>query len=858
MQEEKKQELRSTWNWNLDFILGKDEEVRLCYWLCCLFPRSFDIPVEDLVIYGMGLELFKDVDSLFQSRDRVCTFLDELKYDNLLLDGEEDDYGNKCVKMVYDVPNFLISIVSKYNLEVNCETVMKTWPETDRYKGCIAISLEMKEISEQPLNLECPQLRLLQLKYRKQVPIDFFEGMKELRVLCLDIPSVLPQSLHVLKQLRALHVKVLKWEDLSEIGRLKNLEILSISTISLTDIPEEMGLLCNLRLLDLRKMNIAHLSQGVLSRMLKLEELYLPLSFSRWGCRPKVEHDYDDWESGDEYDYDIGGEKINAGLSEIVSLPITTLQITVPNASILPVESSVFKKLTRFKILIKSNLRYRPFCKSSMNELQLRGDVSDIKASGICGLLHKTEELNLTKVRNLKNVMNQLEDGDYPDLKKIIITECDDLEYIVDMKPNSCARFSNLESLHLSMLSNLKEIWHGIWPTFPWFENLKQINVRFCHKLKYVFPLSIWPNSGLRQLQSVEIHQCNDLEGIFYRDQMDDKTQAVYFPAELYLYSLPKLAGFLVEKDNMLDGIHDDQSSNKDTATVTWKVGSNSPRRKITAKEHTPTPRSIMRGVQLITRVVVEQFSNTEDALLKDEHSEMYYASSSELMEKRLGSLKKLRIAFCEALKVIFSLKEYHATNGVLSSLEELELYGLQNLVHIWFQIPQKEIMAFQLQVLVLSECHNLYLFSASVAKLLVKLQKMHITHCEKMTEIVSMDDEIVQGILVKKIVFPQLKVLELQCMPNLRNFYGGMSIIELPSLEILKLNQCNRMETFSYWSPRTPMLDEIQINDSRYSVTEDLNAAINAMVFTGREKEDKEGQEKSYFRIPWPSLLRL
>ncbi|XP_065855156.1 uncharacterized protein [Euphorbia lathyris] len=509
--------------------------------------------------------------------------------------------------------------------------------------------------------------------------------------------------------------------------------------------------------------------------------------------------------------------------------------------------------------------------------------------------MRRTEDLSLIRVRNLKNVMYQLEDYEFLRLKKMIVAECDELEFLVDKRaarshyasplsegpgrgpttrvywgqafpcqfnwqeaaPKTRTRdlwshgnnvlplrqgspseflvdtpgnwilatsFWELKILHLSMLPNLKQIWHGKRPIFLQLDNLKEINISFCHKLTYVFPMSM--AKGLKHLQSIEILECREMEGIFYKNKVDDKTDdnAIDWNCirNLHLHSLPNLIGFMVQKDTTDQcGVHDDQFSNEDVAT-------NQP---FTNDENciSTAPSSISQGEIMQTNVSNKQVSLINEDVIG--HTEMHCAFSSRLMKKRLEGLEKLKIAFCDALKVIFSFNENHlGTSGVLKSLKELELFGLRNLMHIWFQIPPN-ITGFQnLQLLVLFECYNSYLFSPQVAKLLVQLKKIQITRREKMEEIVLQESDKEVEATMDEIVFPQLKALELQYMPNLRIFYGGTYAIKLPLLESLKLNQCNKMESFSYGSLSTPMLERAQINGSSYSLVANLNATIKRL----------------------------
>ncbi|XP_065857221.1 uncharacterized protein [Euphorbia lathyris] len=832
-------------------------EAELCLLICSIFPDDYRIPVEDLVIYGMGLELFEDVHDMFAARCRVhdiISMINDKKYlrkeigGKIRLAHEKDQLCHPYVKMLDSGRDLAKLIASRYPLVFHREIIIEKWPESNWYEDCYGLSLVLKKVREHHVNLECPKLSLLQLQYREDsqsIPVDFFEGMKMLRVLSLDIPS-LPKSLNVLRNLRTLRLKVPKFEDMSCIGGLINLEFLSIFVLSFTDIPREMGQLENLRLLDLSKMNIAYIPAGVLSRLLKLEELYLPLSFKRWGRKPKKYDDYDEWESGEEDNSD-DEERVNASLNEIVSLSLNALQITVPKASNLPKKSSIFKNIREFKILVPNNFKYQPFGQNSRNQLQLTGEACDIKESGICDLMSRTEDLNLTRVRNLKNVIYQLEQNDFSQLKKMIISECDELEYVVDTTKKKIMSggdylFRKLECLHLSMLCNLREICHERWTNFRWLRNLIHISIRFCHKLKYVFPLSIVRGSILK---SIEILDCNEIEGIFYEDE-DGIPLTKCSIEELDLHSLPRLISLLVHKDNTINEVHDDikESLTANKVGLSYAEGSVSTCDGYSKPSPTNKGKSILNescndDKELIcapstsTSRAKRQKSDTQQlnfhkqvSVIKSkdiiDHMMMYTTFPSNLAGKRLQNLKRIKIAFCDAVKVVFWFEENYAGSKAFNSLKELQLYGLRNLVHIWFHIPPKVTSFQNLQLLVLSECSNLYVFSSRVAKLLVQLQKIYISRCEKLEEIVVEDDDNeVKG----KIVFPQLKLIELQHIPNLMIFFSGIDDIELPLLASLKLNQCNKMKAF-YGSLRTPMLERIEINGSLYSF---MGGGLNA-----------------------------
>ncbi|KAF2290909.1 hypothetical protein GH714_016506 [Hevea brasiliensis] len=384
--------------------------------LAIFVPEDFNVPVEDLVRYGMGLRLFKKVENVHQARTRVYTLVDELKESFLLLEGKGYDY----VKMHDIVRDVAISIAStdKQWHTLQSEAKMKEWREEDGYKHCIAISLLYEKISDQLNDLEYPKLELLQIWddcWSPGLPNNVYAGMKELKVLALSssFPSLL-QSLDVLRNLRTLRLVVAGLEE----GR-----------------------------------SLEYIPSGVLLALSKLEELYLPYRFGNW--EPMED-----------------GRKTNASLSELDTHHMTALEISVPKASILP-EVSVFRNLERFKICVGCTneiVADRNYAKV----LQLRDDASDIKETGMKVLMGKAEVLNLIKVINMKEVISTdecVEQGYLVDalqgiprlpeiqlpyfgkLRELNIHSCHELKYFI---PLSMAK--GLRQLHKISVEICKEM----------------------------------------------------------------------------------------------------------------------------------------------------------------------------------------------------------------------------------------------------------------------------------------------------------------------------------------------------------------------------------------------------------------
>ena len=118
--------------------------------------------------------------------------------------------------------------------------------------------------------------------YSFKLQDDFFDGMDKLNVFSLCVYQqypVLPLSASIqrLSSLRTVCLSNLVLGDISIIGNLVTLEILSIRDSRLVEVPVEIGILTNLIMLELRNecKKIERISAGVLSRIVLLEELHM-------------------------------------------------------------------------------------------------------------------------------------------------------------------------------------------------------------------------------------------------------------------------------------------------------------------------------------------------------------------------------------------------------------------------------------------------------------------------------------------------------------------------------------------------------------------------------------------------------
>ena len=199
-----------------------------------------------------------------------------------------------------------------------------------------------------------------------------------------------------------------------------------------------------------------------------------------------------------------------------------------------------------------------------------------------------------------------------------------------------------------------------------------------------------------------------------------------------------------------------------------------------------------------------------------------------QLLELRYGSMEELFIN-----EGALDGEEQH----VFAHLKSLEIYGMDNLMHVWKEnshlagpvFPNLEILKVdkcerlknivssaisfrnlvQLEVL---ECHGLkHLITCSVAKSFVQLQSIRVENCQRMVEFVASDDDnkdTGDADHGNEITFSQLKDLKLSNLPNLKGFCSQNYIVKFPYLTTLSVTSCLEMKI----SP-----DGVLLNDSKH-----------------------------------------
>ncbi|WRX28536.1 Leucine-rich repeat - like 10 [Theobroma cacao] len=232
-----------------DYLKGR--KIKSCFLLCSHFPEDYEISIEQLTRYGIGQGLFQDVNFIEDARREMRVILTNLQYSGLLLDTGNEE----TVKMHDVIRDFAHWIASEAeNVMIKAGLGLDEWPNSESLGCCKTISLMNNKIEYLPDKLVCPKLETLLMSGNRLMAISSssFEGMKTLKVLTLSgglLPSL--EGILWLTNLKTLHLEGCKLHDISSLAELKKLEILDFCGCYLDNIPDEIGELISLRLLDL-------------------------------------------------------------------------------------------------------------------------------------------------------------------------------------------------------------------------------------------------------------------------------------------------------------------------------------------------------------------------------------------------------------------------------------------------------------------------------------------------------------------------------------------------------------------------------------------------------------------------------
>uniref|UniRef100_A0A2N9HR56 Uncharacterized protein n=1 Tax=Fagus sylvatica TaxID=28930 RepID=A0A2N9HR56_FAGSY len=374
--------------------------------------------------------------------------------------------------------------------------------------------------------------------YRQRLSLTRMRKLKVLDFTQMQLSS-LPSSLHLLSNLTTLCLDFCAFEDMTVIGELKNLEILSLMGSNVSQLPREIGLLTHLRLLDLSKCSkLEVIPRNVLSSLVELEELYMGNSFDHWETEG------------------LNNGRNNATLAELMHLShLVTLEIHIRDASVLPKDLLLFKKLERYRICVGDVWDWAEKRETS-RRLKLKLNTRFQLEFGIKMLLNGVEDLWLDELKGVESTLYELDTEGFQQLKHLRVQNNADIKYIIYSSVWLIV-FPALETFSLKNMINMEGICHGQLHSKS-FGNLRVVKFENCNKLKFVFSLSI--AKELSQLRELEVRECSIMGAIVIKEEPKIEGKEIdmtLFPQlrVLTVQHLPKLVSFFSTQNSFITNV---------------------------------------------------------------------------------------------------------------------------------------------------------------------------------------------------------------------------------------------------------------------------------------------------------------
>ncbi|XP_027769088.1 probable disease resistance protein At1g61180 [Solanum pennellii] len=754
-----------------DYI--ESDEARYLFLLCSLFEEDSDIWIEELLRYGKGLGIFTEMKNLEHARNRVCLLIEILKESFLLSQGSDKNYV-KMHDVLRDVAIY-ISSEEEHKFMVRHDVNSKVFPQKDSYEQYSHMSIVANEFEELPRPIFCPKLKLLMLKLCSRnsfkLQDNFFNDMGELKVLSLmggyNEGSIrrFPASIQRLPSLRTLHLINLKLDDISIIGELVNLEILSIRDTRLDELPEEIGNLTKLIVLEFWNENEVdkRISTGVLSRLVRLEELHLT-GVKDCSCSILMELE---------------------SLSEL-----TALSLYECSEDVTYIKLVLSSKLTRYNI--RTGFGYEERTYDYDKSIALEVTETTPLADWICHLLKKSEFVR-SRGEGSNNVLNELQLNEFQNVKCLHLSACNLVTHIFNISrtTHEVIKFPNLYVLKLQDLECLTHFcsdnvdgiefpqlrkltfrdlpkFQNLWPTAnnfithpnplfhekvscpnleklyidvanninvlcsdqlptAYFSKLKRLRVWNCGNLRNLMSPSV--ARGLLNLRSLRIEGCSSMEEVITKEEQQGEEIMTLFPLLeiLRLDNLPKLGHFFLTEHPLKFPFL----------------------KEVTICECPEMKTFVQKGIS----VCLESTVNNDDEVKAMFNSKVSFPNLEELIIWKLESIT----ALCSD----------QLSTAYFSKLKRLDVRGCGNLRN---------------------------LMSPSVARGLIDLRSLRIEGCSSMEEVITKEEHRGEEIMT---LFPRLEELRLDNLPKLRHFFLTKSVTEFPFLREVTISECPEMKTF-------------------------------------------------------------
>ncbi|XP_052724933.1 uncharacterized protein LOC108346442 isoform X2 [Vigna angularis] len=445
--------------------------------------------------------------------------------------------------------------------------------------------------------------------------------------------------------------------------------------------------------------------------------------------------------------------------------------------------------------------------------------------------------VRIEECNQLNKIFPSQMQGWFESLINLEVSECKSVIEIFEINDsheiNASGIDTNLQVILLEGLPKLKQLWSKDPDGILNFKKLQSIDVRNCDELTNLFPTSV--AKDVSKLERMSVFYCKKMvEIVASKDAAEDMKDPLKFPELTYvrLYGLsnmkqfyegrhpikcPKLKELSIDKCVKLQTFLQQKSETRNEENFIFSAEEVFPNLEYMEIHYEAQKLLSKYQMQCLKELIILRAVNSPDLL----YSFMYrmpnleklkltfpqYArksvKSSNIEPQELGTvlkLKQLYVYFSDITDLGFERYQ------VLQRLELLRLKGCHNLN----TLAPSSVMLTYLTCLKLKNCNGLKnLMASSTAKSMVQLKTMKVIKCDKIEQIISME-ESEEG-KEMKIVFGKLISIELLGLKKLASFCRHKECeFEFSSLEMFIVRGCPKMEKFSEKRSIAPKLKNI------------------------------------------------
>ncbi|KAG4204012.1 hypothetical protein ERO13_A04G022100v2 [Gossypium hirsutum] len=803
-----------------------ENDIQMCFLLSSLFPEDSEIPIEILIMCGIGAGLFPNANSIEDKRNEMVVAFKKLQKSGLLLVTDfaerikmanfcfwRTDYG-ETIKMHDVIRDFAHWLTSTGENRFMVKDKLKEWPDmVESFECYTAIALwNCSSNIKFPDKVEFSKLKTLflkgELKWRRDdflvVSSTFFEEMKALQVLFLQHVGFSAERFPSLPNLKILCCDSCELKNFP--SSLTNLEILSLFNTKIYGISEELVKLSTLKYLRLSEVQFYEESEMRIQPSLvsRLQELHVQ-------------------------------SKNTINLLELNLLSCLTALSLRLSTDQFSQENFVFPKLQMYTIVVNGDFTYE----SAFRTLKICNFSPSLSA--FSNLFYNVEKLKLENVSGQKNIVPSICEMGVNELTSLKLQSCNDMEFltVITRDQGPSVAFSNLVELDIKSMVSLKGLCYGLSPT-SFLQNLKQVIIKYCQQLQVIFQIdelsekvqcqilllsnltilnldslpnleSIWklePSHqeivSLTRLKVVTISNCTKLETIF----SPCLALSMLHLQELtisYCYRLEQVIGFVQEEEII----------ENDSPLCCWpkleilRIKFCQSLKFVCAYTLTPGCESLKSVLiydcpKFIQVFNSEQNKYGQDILLPGLGLQESFVNLTHLELIKLLNFKYLFSEFTLVHLEFLKISDCSFLEHLIKEVEKVDDIYVSNVKNHY------PLFCPKLRAVWIERCKNLkYLCSSTLAQRLPNLNKISINDCPRLIQVFNMETNKDEFEL-QNYCWPKLETLEIVNCQILKYVLPN-TLLNVPFLQDLTVLNCPQ---FSCFIVQAPLIKELALSD--------------------------------------------